>query len=71
MRRDGALVARHYRGQIEMLPTPFQQTPIYLIVNKTFYQKHQAQIEAYWQAIAQVRHTPGFRQFITEFPKNH
>ena len=67
----GTLLARKYRGQIEMLPTPFQQTPIYLIVNKAFYQKHQAQIEAYWQAIAQARHTPGFRQFISEFPKNH
>ena len=53
-----------------MLPAPFQKTPIYLTVNKAFYQKHQAQIEAYWQAIAQARHTPAFRQFIDEFPKH-
>ena len=64
------LIARKYRGQIEMLPTPFQKTPIYLMVNKAFYQKHQAQIEAYWQAIAHARHTPGFRQFIAEFPRH-
>lgn len=67
----GELIARKYRGQIEMLPAPFQKTPIYLIVNKAFYQKHQAQIEAYWQAIAQARHTPGFRQFIADFPRHH
>jgi hypothetical protein len=65
------LIARKYRGQIEILPAPFQKTPIYLIVNQAFYQKHQPQIEAYWQAIAQARHTPGFRQFIAEFPKSH
>ena len=71
-RTDGAeLIARKYRGQIEMLPVPFQMTPIYLTVNKVFYQKHQAQIEAYWQAIAQARRTPGFRQFIAEFPRHH
>lgn len=65
------LIARKYRGQIEMLPLPFQKTPIYLLVNQTFYQKHQAQVEAYWQAIAQARRTPGFRQFLAEFPQNH
>lgn len=66
----GELIARKYRGQIEMLPVPFQRTPIYLLVNKTFYQQHAAQIEAYWQAIAQARQTPGFRQFTAEFPKH-
>jgi hypothetical protein len=65
------LIARKYRGQIEMLPVPFQKTPIYLIVNQAFYQKRQAQIEAYWQAIAQARQTAGFRQFIADFPKHH
>jgi hypothetical protein len=49
------LIARKYRGQIEMLPTPFHVTPMYLIVNKVFYQQHQAQIDAYWDAIRQVR----------------
>lgn len=66
----GELIASKYRGQIEMLPAPFQKTPIYLAVNKAFYQKHQAQIEAYWQAIAQARHTPAFRRFIDEFPRH-
>ena len=66
----GELIARKYRGQIEMLPAPFQKTPIYLIVNKAFYQKNQAQVEAYWLAIAQARHTPAFRRFIDEFPRH-
>lgn len=49
------LIARKYRGQIEMLPTPFHVTPMYLIVNKNFYQKHRAQIDAYWDAIRQAK----------------
>jgi hypothetical protein len=49
------LIARKYRGQIEMLPTPFDVTPMYLIVNKVFYQQHRAQIDAYWDAIRQAR----------------
>jgi polar amino acid transport system substrate-binding protein len=50
-----ALIARKYKGQIEMLPKPFQTTPMYLIVNKAVYQKHRAQIDAYWDAIGQAR----------------
>ncbi|MTV37634.1 substrate-binding periplasmic protein [Duganella radicis] len=49
------IIARKYKGEIEMLPTPLTVTPMYLIVNKLFYQKHQAQIDAYWDAIRQVR----------------
>ena len=49
------IIARKYRGQIEMLPTPFHVTPMYLIVNKAFYQKHRAQVEAYWDAIQQAK----------------
>jgi hypothetical protein len=50
-----ALIARKYKGQIEMLPKPFQATPIYLLVNKVFYQKNRAEIDAYWEAIRQVK----------------
>lgn len=65
-----ALIARKYRGQIDMLPVSFQKTPVYLMVNQAFYQRHQAQIEAYWHAIAQARNTQGFRQFISDFPRH-
>lgn len=49
------IIARKYKGEIEMLPTPLIVTPMYLIVNKQFYQKHQAQVDAYWDAVRQVR----------------
>ncbi|TFW29939.1 substrate-binding periplasmic protein [Duganella callida] len=49
------IIARLYRGEIEMLPTPLITTPIYLIVNKVFYQQHKPQIDAYWDAVRQVR----------------
>ena len=50
-----ALIASKYKGRIEMLPKPFQATPMYLLVNKAFYQKHRGQIDAYWDAIRQVK----------------
>lgn len=50
-----ALIARKYKNEIDMLPRPFQVTPLYLLVNKIFYKKHQAQIDAYWDAIRQAR----------------
>lgn len=49
------IIAHKYKGEIEMLPTPLIVTPMYLIVNKQFYQKHQAQVDAYWDAVRQAR----------------
>ncbi|MYM28626.1 hypothetical protein GTP58_09850 [Duganella sp. CY15W] len=49
------IIARKYKGELEMLPTPLIATPMYLIVNKIFYNKNQAQIDSYWDAIRQVR----------------
>lgn len=65
-----ALIVNEYGNQLELLPTPFQITPIYFTVNQAFYQKHRAQIDAYWATIAQVRQTAAYRQFIAEFPKH-
>jgi len=49
------IIASKYKDEIEMLPTPLTVTPMYLIVNKAFYRKHQPQIDAYWDAVRQVR----------------
>ncbi|WP_343731766.1 transporter substrate-binding domain-containing protein [Duganella sp.] len=49
------IIARKYKGEIEMLPTPLIVTPMYLIVNKQFYQQHRAQVDGYWDAVRQVR----------------
>lgn len=50
-----AIIARRYKGEIDMLPTPLIVTPLYLAVNKVYYQKHQAQVDSYWDAVRQVR----------------
>jgi ABC-type amino acid transport substrate-binding protein len=50
-----AIIARKYKGEIEMLPTPLITTPLYLSVNRQFYQRHQAQVDSYWDAVRQVR----------------
>jgi ABC-type amino acid transport substrate-binding protein len=50
-----AIIARKYKGEVDMLPTPLVVTPMYLSVNRNFYQRHQAQIDGYWDAVRQVR----------------
>lgn len=50
-----AIIARKYKGLIDMLPTPLIVTPMYLSVNRQFYQRHQAQVDSYWDAVRQVR----------------
>jgi ABC-type amino acid transport substrate-binding protein len=50
-----AIIARKYKGEIDMLPTPLIVTPMYLSVNRQFYQRHQAQVDSYWDAVRQVR----------------
>jgi hypothetical protein len=37
------IIARKYKGEIDMLPTPLITTPMYLSVNRV-YQRHQAQV---------------------------
>jgi hypothetical protein len=57
-------IGQQYRGQVEMLPQPFHQTPMYLAVNRQFYLRHPAQIDAYWAAIRQQRATPEYQQYL-------
>jgi hypothetical protein len=47
-----AIIARKYKGEIDMLPTPLIATPMYLSVNRQFYQRHQAQVDSYWEPCA-------------------
>lgn len=58
------LIAQHYRNEIEMLPRPFKVTANYLIVNRTFYQRHQAAVDAYWAALRQVRRSPSYLEYL-------
>jgi len=63
------LIAHKFRGEIEMLPRPFDATPVYLVVNKIFYRQHQAQIDAYWAVLPQVRQSPDYQQYLQQYPK--
>jgi hypothetical protein len=49
------IISRKYKGEIDMLPTPLITTPMYLSINRNFYQRHQAQVDSYWDAVRQVR----------------
>jgi polar amino acid transport system substrate-binding protein len=63
-----ALVRDKFRGQIDMLPQPFEVTPMYLIFNKAFHQQHRALVESYWAALRQQRHSPAYQQYLREHP---
>lgn len=61
------LIARKYQGEIETLPIPFQKTPMYLAVNKAFYLRHPAQIEAYWTTIGQASRSTDYHRYLNGF----
>ena len=49
------ILAKQFAGQIESLPTPFQLTPLFLIVNRRFYETHRSTLEELWTAIGKAR----------------
>jgi hypothetical protein len=69
LRSEGEqLAAGKYRGEVEMLPKPFHVTPIYLAFNKEFYRRHQAAIEAYWDAVRLARLSPEYQAYLRGSP---
>lgn len=57
-------IAQKYRDQIEMLPDPFNLTPVYLLFNRPFYLAHQKAVDAYWSALRQVRQSADYQQYL-------
>lgn len=49
------MIDRSYAGRIEVLPTPFDATPIYLHVHPAVYAANQAAIEKLWNAVRQLK----------------
>ncbi|NRR30727.1 hypothetical protein HSX11_11085 [Oxalobacteraceae bacterium] len=56
------LIELKYREQIEALPFPLHQTPLYLLVNRMYYIANKQKIELYWSALRQRREAPDYRQ---------
>jgi polar amino acid transport system substrate-binding protein len=47
-----------FAGRIEVLPTPFIRTGLFLGVNKQFYARHAQFIDTLWRSIGQQRNAP-------------
>lgn len=60
------IVEAQYKGKLEALPAPFHLTPLYLMVNRSFYQRHQAVIDAYWQAIRSTRQSTSYQSYLRQ-----
>lgn len=55
-------------ARIEMLPVPFYVENYYLAVNRGVFAQHRSRIEALWQAIARIKHTPEYAAAIRDLP---
>ncbi|NRR29390.1 hypothetical protein HSX11_04245 [Oxalobacteraceae bacterium] len=68
MEEADRLIASRFAGQIERSGKPFEQTPVYLMVSRQFYQQHPKLVERYWQALRNYRATPDYRQYQLNNP---
>ncbi|MBV1774772.1 transporter substrate-binding domain-containing protein [Burkholderiaceae bacterium DAT-1] len=48
------LLEGKYAGVLKALPQPFEETHLYLLVSRTFYQQHKQLVEALWRELALV-----------------
>ena len=51
-----------FAGRLEVLPTPFVRTGLYLGFNKDFYARHGLLVDALWQAIGRMRTAPEWQE---------
>ncbi len=62
------MVAQRYPGQIERTSKLFEQTPVYMMVSRQFYQQHPQLIERYWQEVRQYRGSYDYRRYQMTHP---
>ncbi len=51
-----------FRGQIEVLPLPFAQVPLHLLMSRKTWQREQKRIEAIWDVLAIERESPEYQK---------
>lgn len=68
MEEADQLLARQYPGQIERTRHVFEQTPIYLMVSRQFYDRNPQLVERYWQALRSYRSSDDYRRYQLSHP---
>lgn len=54
------LCAGPHRGKIEQLARPLDDAHYYLAFGKAFYVEHRTQVEAFWNAMGQIKQSPDY-----------
>jgi polar amino acid transport system substrate-binding protein len=57
-----------FAGKVEALPTPFFVENYYLGISPPVYTRHRDKVEAMWQAIARLRHSPEYAAAVKDLP---
>lgn len=64
-----ALVQTGFAGKIEVLPQPFMQQTLYLIVTREFQARHPALVTQLWAAIASARGSAEYQRILAAHPR--
>ncbi len=58
------VLEQQFKDRLEVLPTPFDVTPIYLHVNLNFYARNQLAVDQFWKAIKRTREAGPYQQYL-------
>jgi polar amino acid transport system substrate-binding protein len=61
------VLEQKFKDRLEVLPTAFDVTPIYLHVNLTFYARNQYAVDQFWKAIRRTREAGPYQQYLKNF----
>jgi polar amino acid transport system substrate-binding protein len=67
-REANKLAMERFAGRIEPLAKPFDATPMYLMVSKSFQARYPQFTESYWQAIKDFHDTADYRAYQARNP---
>jgi polar amino acid transport system substrate-binding protein len=62
------LIARRYAGQLERSAKPFEQTPLYLMLSRSFQARHPDFPARLWQALQDQRSSADYRHYQRSHP---
>lgn len=68
MEESDQLILSRYPGQLERTSKVFDQTPVYLMVSRQFYNRHPKFVERYWRAVRVYRGTEDYRRYQINHP---
>lgn len=68
MEEADQLIATRFPGQMERTGKVFEQTPVYLMVSRQFYEQNPKLTERFWQVLRNYRLTDDYRRYQITHP---